>query len=91
VSVVLSLLLAIALNRGLRGTMLLRTAYFLPSILIGVPIFVLWQWMYADEGGLFNRLLAHLGVAAVPWLSSTAWAKPSLMLMGLWPTSEGQI
>lgn len=89
VSVSLSLLLAMALNRGVRGTVLLRTAYFLPSILMGVPILVLWQWMYASDGGLFNRVLTHVGLPPVPWLTSTAWAKPSLMIMGLWASVGG--
>jgi multiple sugar transport system permease protein len=84
VSVVLSLLLAMALNRGLRGTVALRTAYFLPSIVAGVPIYILWQWMYAPEVGLFNVALGKLGLGPVPWLTSVGWAKPSLMLMGLW-------
>ena len=84
VSVFLSLLLATALNRAIRGTSLLRTAYFLPSIIAGVPVYILWQWMFATNGGLFNQMLAHIGIAPVPWLSSPAWAKPSLMIMGLW-------
>jgi multiple sugar transport system permease protein len=89
ISVSLSLLLALGLNRAIRGTALLRTAYFLPSILMGVPIFVLWQWMYTDDGGLFNRILAGVHLAPISWLSSSSFAKPSLMLMGLWASVGG--
>jgi len=77
-----SLALAIALNRKMRGVVVYRTLYFLPSVTSGVAVFILWRYLYNTDIGLFNAILVRLGVAHPPdWLGSSAWAKPALMLM----------
>jgi len=78
-----SLLLALALNRKLRGVVVYRTLYFLPSITAGVAVLVLWKWLYNTDLGLINSVLTQMGVARPPdWLGSSSWSKPALMLMG---------
>jgi len=82
-----SLLLAVVLNRKVfRGKILYRTLYFLPSMCVPVSIFVLWQWVYNTDYGLLNWFLSGpLGIDNPPqWLTSTAWSKPSMMIVGLW-------
>ncbi len=79
-----SLALDVLLNRKLRFTYLYRLIFFLPSILAGVAIFYLWRWMYKPDSGLLNALLARVGIAGPRWLAGPTWAKPALMLMGLW-------
>lgn len=85
-----SLLLALAMNQKLRGIVFFRTIYFLPSICSGVALCLLWRWIYNPDFGLLNTFIAEVGkIIHVPlrgpdWLSSTAWAKPALMLMGFW-------
>ncbi|MGC8667301.1 MAG: carbohydrate ABC transporter permease [Chthonomonadales bacterium] len=77
-----SLALAIALNRRMRGVVVYRTLYFLPSVTSGVAVFILWRYLYNTDIGLFNAILVRLGVAHPPdWLGSSVWAKPALMLM----------
>jgi multiple sugar transport system permease protein len=78
-----SLLLALALNQKLRGVVVYRTLYFLPSITAGVAVLVLWKWLYNTDLGLINSVLTQVGVASPPdWLGSSSWSKPALMLMG---------
>ncbi len=84
-----SLVLALLLNRKLRGTYAYRLIYFLPSILAGVPIYYLWRWIYNPNHGLLNSLLAMIGIAGPDWLGSALWAKPALMLMGSWMAIGG--
>lgn len=84
-----SLLLAILLNQRLRFTSLYRLAYFFPSILYGVAIFYLWKYMYEPNFGLFNALLAKVGLEGPLWLQDPQLAKPALMLMNLWLTVGG--
>ena len=85
-----SLALAIAMNQKLKGIYLFRTIYFLPTITNGVAICLLWAWIYNYDFGLINTLMVKLGkflqlsLTGIPWLTSVKWAKPSLMLMGLW-------
>ena len=87
-----SLCLALIMNQKLRGIVLFRTVYFLPSICSGVAIYMLWQWIYNPDFGLLNTLIRKLtfGTIAGPhWLTSTAWSKPALILMGIWTEMGG--
>jgi len=79
-----SLLLAMALNRKLPGTMTLRTVYYLPTISPMIAIALLWMWMLNPEYGPINYALSKLSLAGPNWLSDTAWAKPAFILIGVW-------
>lgn len=85
-----SLAVAVAMNQKIKGMVFFRTIYFLPTISSGVAICILWKWIYNPDFGLLNSAIASLGqFLHVPlqgpnWLSSTAWAKPALMLMSFW-------
>jgi multiple sugar transport system permease protein len=80
----LALLLAIGLNRPCPGRYILRTIYYLPSVISGVAVAMLWQWIYNPEFGLANSLLRSLSLPAPGWLTSEFWALPALILMSLW-------
>jgi multiple sugar transport system permease protein len=88
--IMVSLLLALTVNHKIKGISIFKTIYFLPTITNGVAICLLWAWIYNYDFGLLNSLLIKGGsligihTRGVPWLTSVAWAKPSLMMMGLW-------
>ncbi len=84
-----SLGLALVMNRKIRGIVFFRTVYFLPSISTGVALCMLWRWIYNPDFGLLNSFLAKVGIGGPEWLSSTVWAKPALMIMGLWTSMGG--
>ena len=84
-----SLVLALCMNQKLKGIVVFRTIYFLPTISAGVALCMLWRWIYNPDFGLLNTLLAKMHMRGPDWLSSTAWAKPALMLMGLWTGMGG--
>ncbi len=90
IEIMASLGLALVMNNKVRLMSIFRAVYFLPTITNGVAICLLWAWLYNSEFGLFNTLLLKAGdmlaipIQRVEWLTSTAWAKPSLMFMGLW-------
>jgi len=79
-----SLLLALVLNQKIRGRVFFRTIYFLPTMCAGVAIYFLWLWLLDADFGLVNQLLVHLRLPRIGWLTTVRWAKPSLILMGLW-------
>lgn len=85
-----SLCLALLLNQKLRGMTVFRTIYFLPTVSSGVAILILWKWLYNADIGPINTVIASVGDllgqswSGPDWLGTVAWAKPSLMLMGLW-------
>jgi multiple sugar transport system permease protein len=75
------LVCALLLNvRGLRFTGVLRTVLYLPYLLTGVAISIVWRWMYASNG-LVNHLLGWVGVSGPDWLMSETWALPGIVLM----------
>ncbi len=67
---------------------LYRALYYLPVMITISVTGLLWRWFYNGEFGLFNALLAPLGVKA-PWITSQAWAMKSIVLMTLWWTVGG--
>jgi multiple sugar transport system permease protein len=85
-----SLFLAIVLNQKLRGIVLFRTMFYLPTITSGVALFILWKAIYNPDFGPLNTALMsvfgllHIHVKPPDWLLSIAWAKPAIMLMGVW-------
>lgn len=62
-----------------------RAAYYLPGVISLVVISMVWKWLYNPNYGLFNHILLQLGIISepIPWLTSTKWALPSLMLMAI--------
>lgn len=82
-SLLLPLGLAVLLDRAIAFRDLLRAAYFLPSITSLVAVGLGWRWLFQTEGPL-NQWLEVLGIAPIPWLSSTVWAMPVLILLSIW-------
>ena len=82
-SLIIPLILAVLLNRALALRGLLRTAYFIPSITSLVAVGLGWRWLFQNNGPV-NDLLIAIGLDAVPWLSSTIWAMPVLILLTIW-------
>lgn len=89
--IIFGMILALLLNAGVRGQRFYRTAFYLPSVLSGVAVALLWRWLFSTEFGLFNMLLASVGVRGPSWLGDPAWAMPSLILMSLWSVGAGVI
>src|SRR5690606_11252457 len=75
-AIFLSLLLAVLVNQAVRGVRAFRTMYFIPSIVTGVVLSVLWMWIFNPEYGLINLGLAGLGVDGPLWLQDPRWSKP---------------
>ncbi|MCC6310777.1 MAG: sugar ABC transporter permease [Trueperaceae bacterium] len=85
VQMILALLVAMALNQGLPGTLFFRAAFFMPVVTSAVAIALVWRWIYNADFGVLNSFLFMLGVSDPPqWLTSTRWALPSVMIMSVW-------
>jgi multiple sugar transport system permease protein len=82
---VAALSLAQLLNQRVPFLGVFRTIYYLPSIVTGVAVALLWQWILNPEFGLVNYLLyAVFGIRGPGWFFDKAWAIPSYVLMSLW-------
>ncbi|MDR7427704.1 MAG: sugar ABC transporter permease [Armatimonadota bacterium] len=80
-----SILLAVAVNRRLRGIAWFRAAYYVPVITSMVVVGLLWRWLY-EQDGIINYVLLSLGVIARPisWLGNPDLALYSVMFVTLW-------
>jgi multiple sugar transport system permease protein len=82
--IVQSLQLALAMNSPVPGITACRAIFFVPVITSSVAVAMIWRWLYNRDFGLINTGLIALGLPAIPWLSSTAWAMPAVILMAVW-------
>jgi multiple sugar transport system permease protein len=80
----LSLILAVLLNRKMRGLTFFRTAYFMPVVTSTVAISVVWTWIYNPQYGLMNALLSWLHLPVNNWLVDPRWAMPAVIIMSIW-------
>jgi len=80
----LALAAAVGLNRITRLRGLFRVGYYMPVVTSIVAVSVVWKFLLRDEGGLFNTVLAWVGIDGPGWLDSTTLALPSLVLMSAW-------
>jgi multiple sugar transport system permease protein len=84
--------LSLLLNQKIRGINVFRTVMFLPSVLSGVAVAVLWVALLNPDLGAVNDILRGLGISNPPrWLGSPFWAVPSVVLVGLWGIGGGAI
>jgi multiple sugar transport system permease protein len=75
---------ALLLNVKVRGIPAYRTLYFLPAIMPEVPITLIWAWIFNPQLGPVNAAVSALGLVPPLWLSGPTWAKPTLILLGVW-------
>jgi multiple sugar transport system permease protein/sn-glycerol 3-phosphate transport system permease protein len=83
-SIGLALLLAVALDRGLRGTALYRATFFYPVMIPSVAAGMVWVFLYAPGYGPINALMAWVGLPKLEWLYDPRWALPAIIFMSLW-------
>jgi multiple sugar transport system permease protein len=89
---VLGLLIAILLNQDVPGLMLWRTVYYLPSVVSGVAVAMLWVWIFHPEFGLINLALRLVvGIQGPAWLAHPDWALRALIIMSLWGVGSSMI
>ncbi len=88
---VLGFSIALLMNQRVKGVSIFRTIYYLPSVITGVAVAVLWGFVFHREFGVLNNLLALVGVEPISWLFDTQWVLVAFIIMGLWGVGDGMI
>jgi multiple sugar transport system permease protein len=84
-TMVLSLLTAVGLNRGVFFKSPIRLMIFMPYISSIVAISIVWGVLYNPSQGPINAFLHGIGISDPPkWLASSTWALPSIIIMSIW-------
>jgi multiple sugar transport system permease protein len=86
-----SLTLAMFLNQKVFGVSVYRTIYYLPSVITGIAVAVVFGWIFDPNFGLLNFALSLVGIHGPDWLGSETWALPALIVMSLWGIGGGMV
>jgi multiple sugar transport system permease protein len=82
--IIIALGLAVMLNQKIWFRAFFRGAFFMPVVVSGVVVTVLWQQLYGYEMGSINMLLNKFGFEKIGWLTDPLWAMPSIAIMATW-------
>ena len=83
--------LAILLNQKVQALPLFRTFFYIPSLITGVSVAVIWSWLLNPQFGLINHALALVGIEGPEWLFNTKTAMPAMIMMSLWGVGGGMV
>ncbi len=82
--VIVGLVLAALLNQKIRFLGIFRSIYYLPSVVGGLSVAIMFRWVFGTQYGLLNGALRILGVTGPSWLGDPNWVMVSFILMSLW-------
>jgi multiple sugar transport system permease protein len=84
-----SLSLAALLNRGVKGTNIYRTMFYIPRLAPAVATAMLWKWLFNPSLGPINTALGWVGIEGPGWMTRKEWAMPAIIIMNLWASVGG--
>lgn len=84
VGMILGLVIAVGMNRKIRGIKVLRTLYYIPVISSLVAVAILWMWVFNYDYGLLNSIIGLFGVKGPNWLGDEVWVKVSMIIFMVW-------
>jgi multiple sugar transport system permease protein len=87
----LGILIALLLNRPMRGIGVFRTIFYLPSVLTGVAYVVMWMWIFNPQVGLINTLLGFVGIKGPRWLLDPHFALWALVMMSIFQVGRSMV
>lgn len=82
--IVVALAFSLLLNSKMKLRGFFRAIYFLPVVVSGVVVTILWQNLYSFDSGVLNTLLTSIGMPKLPWLIDPGFAMPSIAIMATW-------
>ena len=83
-TVIISLVVAVLLNKKIKGVSTYRTIYFLPMVAAPAAIAMVWRWLYNSEYGLINYALSVIGITGPKWITDSNVALISIAIVGIW-------
>jgi multiple sugar transport system permease protein len=88
---VAGLSMALLLNMKIKGMYAYRTFFYLPAVIPGVAVTLLWVWIFNKDFGLLNYLLGMIGIEGPNWFGHPSYVLPGLTIMSLWGVGGGAI
>jgi multiple sugar transport system permease protein len=82
--IVMALIVALLLNQRVPFLSFWRTIYYLPSVISGVAVTLLWRWVMQPQFGIFNYVLSLVGITGPRWFWDDNWVIPAFWIMSIW-------
>nr|PZN58634.1 MAG: ABC transporter permease [Chloroflexota bacterium] len=89
--VALGLVLATLLNQKIRFLSFFRSVYYLPSVIGGISVAIMFRWIFGTQFGLINSALRVIGIEGPSWLGDPNWVIVSFILMSLWGSGSSML
>ncbi len=83
--------LSLLLNLKIRGMNLFRTIFYIPAVISGVAVSLMWIWLLQPDTGVINTLLESVGITGPRWFWDPDWALASVALMSVWSVGGSAI
>lgn len=80
----LGTLLALILERPIRGAALFRTAFIIPLMVSPIVVGLIWRYLFDARTGMINYYLGQVGVDPILWLADPEFALMSLIITDIW-------
>jgi multiple sugar transport system permease protein len=82
--ITIGLCTALLMTRNVRGVHVFRTIYYLPAVVGGVPMALLWTWVFNPDYGILNHMISTVGLPGPNWLGSPQWAPLAIVIVSVW-------
>lgn len=79
-----SLTIAVLLSKNRKGVGVFRVIYYMPAIVSGVAVAIVFKWILDPTYGLINGFLAFFHIQGPDWLYDPNWVLPSYLIMAVW-------
>lgn len=85
------MVLALLLNLKVPGINIFRTIFYIPAVISGVAVSLMWVWLLQPDYGIVNSLLSMVGIKGPGWFWDPKWALFSVALMSVWNVGGGAV
>ena len=86
INLIVAVALANIISKKLRGYRFMRVILFLPQVVSGIAITLIWKWSFEDNFGVINTMLNYVGLSKIPWLTDKYWFVIAVFIISLWQT-----
>ncbi|MFF2449641.1 carbohydrate ABC transporter permease [Neobacillus sp. NPDC058068] len=83
-NLVIALILALLITQPVKGMKFFRTIFYLPAVVSGVAISIIWGWIFNSEYGILNYILSLIGIDGPRWLIDPKWAILTIVIASAW-------
>lgn len=73
-NMIIALVLAMLISQPVKGAKFFRTIFYIPAVISGVAVSIIFGWLLNGNYGVINYLLSLLGIDGPQWLVDSKWA-----------------